>query len=56
MQVKFRYIALWWDLGSDAALFLLLSLQREEWRRLGEFPRKALESGSAGGEIGARKM
>lgn len=49
MQVKFRFMIL-------AARLHFFSLAcKKERRTLGGFPRKALESGSAGGEVDARK-
>lgn len=48
-----RAVAPW---RGGCTFFLLLSLQGEERRTLGGFPRKALENGTAGGEIGARKL
>lgn len=48
-----RAVAPW---RRGCSCFLLLSQQGEERRTLGEFPRKALENGTAGGEIGARNL
>lgn len=44
------------EVVQQGCTFLLLKLQGEERRTLGEFPRKALGVGTAGGEIDTNKM